>query len=406
MGFGSKGIDTGRVNLGGAQPTVNVAPVLPSGTVVAGDGSTISWSIDGNGTLTALGAGNQQLVVSRIEPRGIFGADALGAIDESMGGGPVIGGEPGSGSGPSTGGGPSAGAGDKSIGEGGYSDSAVAPVTARLVPTDHQSAVGLEMVYSTVGQGDPYLTIREGFSRANNVGILDMQGLAASVKFRFDASAADMTHVPTRAWAKFGQKAVEWDGTLNLTGNPMKVIARIPDWRHRSLEHEFAGAAYFDPLLPVVQQQLAAPAPTLPDGTIAKDTAERVLVRGLIAGVVAGAGGVAAGAKGGAGGMVVGGVAGFIFGFTGSMLVDIYNWSTEYVEAEAPTITPDEYKSGDEETSGTVEGTAQEDAPPPKQDDEDETEEDGTDDADTPGDDEPTTNDDSTGGGQPAEPPA
>jgi hypothetical protein len=50
----------------------------PSGIVDASGGSKITWTIAADGTLTALGENNQQLVVSKYQPRRPPGTDAHG----------------------------------------------------------------------------------------------------------------------------------------------------------------------------------------------------------------------------------------------------------------------------------------------------------------------------------------
>jgi hypothetical protein len=197
---------------------------------------------------------------------------------------------------------------------------------------------GLVFAYSTVGQGDPYLTITQVFNRAENQGFLEITGLVGSLNYRMDVRDADITKVPTTVRARFGVKTVEWSGTLDMTKHPVKSISHIPGWQPFALKDEFAGAAFFDPLAPVLVTHFSTSEPISADETIARKTPTGIFARAFVAGVVAGGGAAAMTAGTGAPALFAG-VGGFLIGAAGSFMVDITSAITddvEEVEAEPP----------------------------------------------------------------------
>jgi Pretoxin HINT domain len=317
---------------GDSRPDAQAATEPRTGTVLAKDGSEISWTIAADGTLTALGENNHQLVVSKYRPRRLPGTDARGAVgDRSMGT-----------RGPS---GSSSSGGDMSIGDGGNSDS-TGTSTASASGAAEDPGWGLEFAYSTVGQGDPYLTIREVVDLQESASYLNITGLTATAKIRMSYSG-DPTRVPSAVSAKFPRRQVlDWAGPLDLTESPFKALARIPGWRFHAFDHESTYAAYFDPLTPVIvdafgESDTAATEP----GDIARKTAAGILGRAAAWGV----GGAIAGGLGGAG--VPGAVAGAIGGFAASLGSDIWSMVTDDLE----DIPDDELIPPDPDVEGTEE---------------------------------------------------
>jgi anti-sigma factor RsiW len=255
--------------LGDAEtPQAGQIHTLPEGSVLAKDGSTISWSRAPDGSLTALGSDNRQLVVSRFRPSKTAGADVLHGGDMTTGAVDSVGVLPVAGDHPVAGDVPAAG------------DQIMAGVAGNFDPgqpaPSEDPIKGLQFAYSTLGEfGGTYLTVRYLGDETRDSAFVEIIGFISSAKFEMQGHG-DITKVPSKVSAKFlpHHTDINWEGDLDLTESPVKALARIKDWRFDAFANEFSGAAYFDPLSQVLTDAFGQDATSdLPPGVIAKSAA-------------------------------------------------------------------------------------------------------------------------------------
>jgi hypothetical protein len=255
------GHGAGHVHLGDLQaPPGGEVHSLPEGSVLAADGSTISWSQDATGTLTALGENSKQLVVSRYRPSKTAGTDVLPGGDLAVGDAdPTVAG-PGAGA--------DANAAKASAGSEGEHD----PISGMRFAYSEQVVVVSPGGASTVSQGDPYLTVTYVTDETDKSVSVNVVGLLSSLSIRMETNG-DPTHIPGTVHAIYPHhQSAEWHGILDVTLSPVKMLTSIPGWRLYAFKDEFREAAYFDTLGPVVAKAFdQSDAPGLKPGVVAKD---------------------------------------------------------------------------------------------------------------------------------------
>ena len=277
----------GHLDLGDLQVTPGgEIHSLPEGSVLAENGSTISWSQAATGALTAIDEDSKQLVVSRYRPSKTAGADMLHGGDLAVGDAVPPAAGPGAG------------------------DQPLAQVVGNLDPADanagdegeHDPIRGTRFAYSeqvlvlpgatpgavgTVNQGDPYLTVTYVTDETDKSVSVDVVGLLSSVSIRMKTNGDDATHVPGTVHATYPHhQSAEWHGNLDVTKSPVKMLTNIQGWQLDAFKEAFRAAAYFDTLAPVVAKAFdQSDAPTLKPKVIAKD-AEDVAVHAVIWGGV------------------------------------------------------------------------------------------------------------------------
>ena len=269
-------------------PPAGQIHTLPEGSVLAKDGTTISWSQGPTGAITAVGLNqelNQQLVVSRYRPSATAGTDILHGGD--MAAAPAAG-DPQNAdpvdAGPKHPGhlaGQLAGhVGNFDIGEPGNGDDPIS---------------GLQFVYSNVGQeDDPWLTIRYLADETEQTSFVEVIGIVSWARFLMKGDG-DVTKVPSQVSAEFmpHHEKIAWEGDLDLTESPVRSLNRIKGWHLNAFANEFAGAAYFDALSPLLTDTFGQSATDgLPPGVVAK-TAAGITGRAVVWGVCGAAAAVA-----------------------------------------------------------------------------------------------------------------
>ena len=256
--------------LGDAEtPQAGQIHTLPEGSVAAADGSTISWSQGPTGAITAVGAHNEQLVVSRYRPSKTAGTDVLHGGDmatapaasdpqnaDPVDAGPV--------------------AGPKHPGHlAGLEAGHVGNVDPPEAGESADPISGLRLAYGSVG--DPDLTITHVTDETRQAFFIEVTGLLASATFRGRTDGGDPTSVPVTVSAKYRphHQTLDWQGTLDVTKSPVQTIVLIPGWWLDAFKLEMPGAAYFDPLAEVVWNAFAPQSgEKLGHGVIAKDGAD------------------------------------------------------------------------------------------------------------------------------------
>jgi len=268
----------GHLDLGGTKGKPNEIHSLPEGSVLAADGSTISWSLAADGTLTATGH-NLQLVISRYRPSPTAGTDVLHGGDMFAGTAGPTNADPIN-AGPKHPGHLAGFVGNLDTGETGKGEDPI---------------LGLRFAYSNVGQSDPWLTIRYLTDETEQSAFVEIIGFESSARFLMRGED-DATRVPSKVSATFlpHHQDIKWEGVLDLTESPVKALDRIKGWRLYAFASEFRAAAYFDALSPLLTDVFGrSPTDGLPPGVIAK-TAVGIAGRATIWGIC-GAGAAAVG---------------------------------------------------------------------------------------------------------------
>lgn len=326
----------GHVDLGGTKEPSGEIHSLPEGSVLAADGSTISWSRAADGTLTALGH-NEQLVISRYRPSKTAGTDVLHGGDVTAGAvGPTDTG--------ASAGGPLAGGGADNL-------DVPSPVLTSDGAPDPIS--GMRLAYSTVGQGDPWLRLTTVIDESEQTFFIEIVGVLASATFHGTTAGGDATNVPVKVAATYlpHHESVNWEGALDVTRSPVQTIVLIPGWRLDAFKNETSGAAYFDPLTDVVVAAFPPPdSPELGPGVAAQKSGAGVFGRAAIACV---GGAIGGGLAGGPTAPLLA-VGGCFLAADVSMATDLWSSVTDditEVKPEAPDLSdipvdPEEPDSG------------------------------------------------------------